>query len=206
MEKAKAPYSPTEPSHLWAEFVVVRINPDKRITHERDADNGFMIRGPGIDEGRIRFEKWSPSDAIAETPWGRMFVKAEPSRKMMWRVTGVRTDVRIEVSYKSFIDLAFLDSSSNLPHLKLKNRTLFRRRVYQYKQAGGEVSIITDSDGFFYDERNKRWTIRFSGDMVSIVNAVLPALAVFLCHYKVYRAYLSERGRWQCIFLPDGMF
>ena len=206
MESAKLPISQKELSHLRAEFVIVRVNPDKRITHDRDADNGFVVRGPGIEEGRIRFEKWSPGDAEAETPWGQMFVRLEPSRKMKWRVTGVETEVLIEVSYKSILDLALLGDSSNLPHFRLKNRTLFRKRIYEYKHAGGRVSIITDTNGFFYEERNKRWTIRFSGDMTSIMNAVLPALAVFLCYYKVYRGFLSERGRWQSIFLPDGMF
>lgn len=197
------------------EFVLTRVHYDDETSHEKDAEKGFKIRGPGIVDGRIRFEKWSHGDAEADTPWGKVFVSAEPfkktkrtwCRRIEWTPpSGIKTYAEIELSYKSFLDLVVSNGSSSPTHLRLKNRSLPWNSVYRHIGSGGKVEIVTEIVRFSFEWRNTTWRIRLSGNMVAIADGVVLPLAVLLCYYKVFNAFVTERGWWQHIWLQDSMF
>lgn len=189
------------------EYVIRRAADRSHVDFKGDLETGFTVDGPSLNGGRIRFAKWSPWNAQADSPWGYVKLVAEPTLKMRWNVaveSGINADV--EISYQSYLDVVASGTSSNVVHLRMKNRTWLRRRVYRYGHPDERVEIVTESLRFSYDERYKLWRIRFFGNAKLMIPLVLPVLVVFVCHYKIFRGYLREKGRLQRMFLHDGMF
>jgi len=191
----------------FIEYVIRRVANGEHITFKNDLEMGFTISGPGINVGRIGFVKWSPWDARANSPWGDMKVIAKPTREMEWIVeTETKVRAEVEISYQSHLNVVISNTSIGRIHLRMKNRTWLRKRVYRHQRPNERVEIVTESTTFSYDEKNKFWRVRFFENSISTIPLVLPALAVFLCHYKLFRGYLREKGRLQRIFMHDGMF
>jgi hypothetical protein len=170
----------------FIEYEIRRKGWPQRVSKEKEILDGFVISGPGLDNGAIRFIEMDDNTDMADTPWGKMAVQVQ-GRGISGRITITRAG-----EPQAFFDFkvgTYLDMSlSKDVKLRFRNRSFFVHK-YRFDDKLGQIEIRTETKGLlkggpFPNEWKKTWKIEFGGQLRVDKNVVLPPLAAAICYFK----------------------